>query len=159
MKDMLLYISGPITPRNGFTFEQNREVAEPIFFECIRMGIPAFAPHFQPQGGMIDYEVWMEYDFAVLKRCTAMLMLPRWEESPGALRERAFAISAGIKIYNSLQELKEEYGESRGVREAATRKVRSRNRTQNIVGEERSDERLQQSDSEGAHRPSEQSQD
>lgn len=148
---MLLYISGPITPRNGYTFEQNREVAEPIFFECIRMGIPAFAPHFQPQGGMIDYEVWMEYDFAVLKRCTHILMLPRWQESPGALRERAFAISAGIQIYESLDQLKEEYGKLGELSKVIGRKVRSRTRNQDRVGQERSDERLQESNGEGAH--------
>lgn len=148
---MLLYLSGPITPRNGYTFEQNREVIEPIFFECIRMGIPAFAPHFQPQGAMIGYETWMEYDFAVLKRCTHILMCPRWQESPGALRERAFAISAGIQIYESLDQLKEEYGKLGELSETSGRKVSRRARNKDRVGENRDNERLQESNSEGAH--------
>jgi len=158
MRDMFVYLAGPITARNGYTIEDNKIIAEQVLYQCLKIGIPCFMPPIIPHSE-VDYETCLQYDNAVIRRCTHMLMLPRWDESPGALKERALAIELGIPIIDSFEELKETYGEPRGVRETATRKVRGRNRTQNIVGEERSDERLQQGNSEGAHHTSEQSQD
>lgn len=149
MKNVLVYLSGPITPRNGYTVEDNRASAEKIFLDLIRMGIPCFCPHFTPIAEeWVDYETWIQYDFAILTRCTHMLMLPRWENSPGALRERAEAIRLGMQIFDSLEEIKEMYGETNPVNTIRTRK---RTSGKNRMGTEGNNERLQQSDGEGAH--------
>lgn len=159
MKDMLVYLSGPITPRDGYTFEDNQKSAGVIFLECIKMGIPAFCPQLLPQADGIDYETWMEYDLAMLERSTHVLMLPRWESSPGALRERSYAIQMGKPIIENIIQLRTQYGGDSGVRGDSTRKVRGGNKKQNKLGKERSDERLQQGDSEGVNHTGEQTQD
>ncbi len=154
MQDMLVYLAGPITARNGYTIEDNKKVAEATLYECLRMGIPCFMPPIIPHSE-VDYETCLEYDNAVIRRCTAMLMLPRWHESPGALKERALAIELDMEIFDSIEELRKAHGELRTIPETTGRKARTRTRKENRVGTDRSDERLQNSNSESAHHPEE----
>ncbi len=108
MKDCLVYLSGPITATNGYTVTQNVASALVVFLDCIRRGIPAFAPQFTaafPNAFDVPYETWMAYDFAVIDRCTHMLMLPRWETSAGAKREKDYAFLRGIQTFYQLDEL------------------------------------------------------
>ena len=108
MKPVLVYLSGPITAAHGYSVEQNVASAVAVYFDCIRRGIPAFAPQMGaafPEAFDIGYEQWMAYDFAVIDRCTHMLMLPRWETSPGAVREKDYAFLKGIQAFYQLDEL------------------------------------------------------
>lgn len=108
LKGVLVYISGPITPKHGFTVEQNVAEAMKTFNELIRRGIPAFPPQFCaafPSNFDIEYQVWLEYDFAVLDFCTHMLMLPRWRSSDGAMKEMAYAEKKHIPILFDIGDL------------------------------------------------------
>lgn len=102
--DIFVYISGPMTPRNGFTEKQNCDEAMLVFERLLDLGIPAFAPQ-----AFIDvslsYETMMTYDLAVINRCTHMLMMPRWKTSPGANRERIHAMNLPIPVYESIEDL------------------------------------------------------
>jgi hypothetical protein len=44
----------------------------------------------------------MDFDFAVIDRCTHVLMLPRWEFSSGARRERDYALDHGKPVIYDL---------------------------------------------------------
>jgi len=108
--DVLVYLSGPITPRDGFTVADNMAQATRVFVDLLRRGIPAFCPHltagaFDVDAGLVDYETWLAYDLAIVARCTHVLMLPRWRSSPGAVRERALALSRTIPVLESVLSL------------------------------------------------------
>ncbi len=108
MKPVLVYLSGPITPRDGYTVADNVQVAVEFFIECIKHGIPAFAPQLGaqfPQAFEVPYETWMAYDFAIIDRCTHVLMLPRWETSNGAKREKDYAFLKGLPTFYALEDL------------------------------------------------------
>ena len=108
MKGVLVYISGPISPSNGLIVERNVVNALEVFFDLSRRRIPAFCPHIQaiyPSAHQIDYRLWMDYDLAVIDRCTHMLMLENFRESKGALEEMAYAVKIKIPIAYSINEL------------------------------------------------------
>ena len=107
--DVFVYLSGPITARDGHSVEQNVADALTVFLACLRLGLPAFCPHlsgaFPSAHADVPYNVWMAYDFAVIDRCTHLLMLPRWDTSRGAIREREYATRRGLPVADSLAEL------------------------------------------------------
>lgn len=107
-QDILVYISGPITAKDGYLVEMNVADGLKIFLELTQLDIPSFCPQLMgafPSSSFIKYEKWMDYDFAVIRRCTHMLMLPRAIHSDGAMRERDFAISLKLPIAHSISEL------------------------------------------------------
>lgn len=106
-RDVFVYLSGPITAKHGYSVEQNVASAVKVYLRCLRLGIPAFCPHLSgafPSAFEIDYETWLAYDFAVIDRCTHVVMLPRWQSSAGAVREREYAQQRGIPCFASLDE-------------------------------------------------------
>lgn len=108
-KDVFVYLSGPITAKHGATIEENVAAGVRVFLDCLRAGLPVFCPHlsaaFPTAWTAVDYEAWMAYDFAVIDRCTHVLMLPRWETSSGAVREKDYAEQRGIPVVFSVDEL------------------------------------------------------
>lgn len=106
--NVLVYLSGPITAKDGYSVEQNVASALAVLLDCTRRGVPAIAPQLGaafPSAFDIDYETWMRYDFAVIDRCTHMLMLPRWETSSGAVREVKYAHKHSLPVHESLDAL------------------------------------------------------
>ena len=108
-RDVFVYLSGPITPKHGYTIEENVASAAKVYWECLRRGVPAFCPHlsgaFPTAFSDIDYQTWIAYDLAVIDRCTHVLMLPRWETSSGALVERDYAATRGLPVLTHIDEL------------------------------------------------------
>jgi hypothetical protein len=108
LRDVLVYISGPITAKGDRTVDQNVADAAAVYLRLIERGIPAFCPHLSalvPEAFDIAYETWIAYDMALIDRCTHLLMLPHWELSNGALLERAYAREDGKPIAYSEDEL------------------------------------------------------
>lgn len=107
--DVFIYLSGPITAKNGFSIERNVADALPIFYDCIARGLPAFLPHFSAMAPtsfqVAEYATWMDYDYRIIDRCTHVLMLQRWETSTGAALEREYAMNKRMPIFYSLREL------------------------------------------------------
>jgi len=105
---VLVYISGPITSKNGYTIEENVAAGVKIYLDLIHLGIPAYCPQMVaafPSAFNISWERWLEVDYAVIQRCTHMLMMPRWRESKGAIEERTFADAANLRVCESIPEL------------------------------------------------------
>lgn len=103
----MVYLSGPITAKEGVSVEENVAAGLRVFLECIRLGIPAFCPQltgaFPSAHADVPYDAWMRYDFAIIDRCTHVVMLPRWETSVGAQREMAYALDKGIPVLQTSQ--------------------------------------------------------
>lgn len=108
-RDVFVYISGPMSAKNGFLVEENVAAGLRAFLDCLQRGIPAFCPHlsgaFPSSWSAVNWEAWLEYDLAVIDRCTHVLMLPRWETSAGAVKERAYAEQIGKPIVNSIDDV------------------------------------------------------
>ena len=107
-KDVFVYIAGPIAPLGGYTIEENVAEASKMFLKLSQLGIPAYCPHLTallPTAHTFDYKLWTDIDFAIIDRCTHMIMLPRWAESKGATEELLYADSHGIPAFRSLPEL------------------------------------------------------
>lgn len=106
--DVFVYISGPITAKGGYLIEENVAVGLKVFLDLINLGVPAYCPQLTaafPSAFNIPWQVWIELDYAVIGRCTHMLMLPRWRDSRGALEERIFADAHNVRVCESLPEL------------------------------------------------------
>lgn len=108
-RDLFVYISGPMTAKHGFSVEENVAAGLRVFLECLKRGIPAFCPHlsgaFPSAWADVPWDQWLEYDLAVIDRCTHVVMLPRWETSAGAVKERDYAVQLGIPVMLSLDEV------------------------------------------------------
>lgn len=111
--NVLVYISGPITPKDGIISEENVVQGLRMHLNLTEKGIPSHCPHLvggYPSAWKISWEKWLALDFAILNRCTHIIMLPRWRESAGALEERVYADAHGIPVAESLDELIEMLG-------------------------------------------------
>ena len=103
--DVLVYISGPITAKDGFTLEENVAAGVQLFLQLTARVIPAFCPHLCGTFADITWARWMEYDLAVLPRCTHILLLPRWWRSRGARAEVACAIGHDLTVLTDISQL------------------------------------------------------
>lgn len=107
--DIYVYISGPMTAKNGHSIERNLAEGVDLFLDLLRLGIPAHCPHlngFPPScWSAVDHATWVALDKVVIDRCTHLLMMDRWVSSTGARLEHDHAASKGIPIAYSLPEL------------------------------------------------------
>jgi len=112
-KRVLVYISGPMTANDGRTMEQNTADGVAVYLDLLRRGIPAFSPHlsgaFPSAWTALSHQDWIEYDFAIIDRCTHMLMMDRWDTSKGASLEFEYA-KGRCPVAFSVDELLEQVG-------------------------------------------------
>ena len=108
-KDLFVYISGPMTAKDGRTVEDNVADGLRVYWELLSHGIPAFCPHlsgaFPTAWSLLPHEQWLAYDYAVIDRCTHVLLMPRWASSAGARLEKSYAESIGKPVVTSIAEL------------------------------------------------------
>ena len=103
----ILYISGPYSAGNGRTVADNIVVARRYAVAAANAGWMPFTPHlntahFEVDCPDVSHEEWLAGDLAILDRLDpatdAMLLLPDWIESPGAVREYHRAVARGIEV-------------------------------------------------------------
>ena len=80
--------------------------------ELARLGYGFFNPHqhsahFEVITPEVGPDFWYTLDFHFLRYCDALLLLPGWQESKGAVMERDLAESLGMPVYHSIGELLE----------------------------------------------------
>lgn len=109
LQNVLVYISGPMTAKDGRTIEENTAAGVRVYLDLLQRGIPAFSPHlsgaFPSAWTALSHADWLAYDFAIINRCTHVLMMPRWETSAGAVREYDYAKVGGVPVFFSADEL------------------------------------------------------
>lgn len=102
---MRIYLAGPITRGDQFA---NVATAIREATKLLEAGHQPFVPHLSCLWHMIaqvDYERWMEWDFAWIEVCEALVRLPG--PSTGSDREVLFAIKRGIPVYFGVDEFLE----------------------------------------------------
>ncbi len=110
-RDLFVYISGPMTAKYGRSIEQNTADGVAVYLSLLGRGIPCFCPHlsgaFPSAWTALDHGSWLNYDLAVIDRCTHVLLMDRWETSAGAVIEKEYAEKIGKPIIRSIDELPE----------------------------------------------------
>ena len=109
-KGVLVYLSGPITPKGMRTAEDNVVQGLAFHIALANEGIPNIAPQLVgmfPSAWNVKWTTWIDFDLAILDFCTHVLMLPGWRESRGANMEYDYALTKGIPIFESLPALRE----------------------------------------------------
>jgi len=108
-KDLFVYLSGPITAKHGRMAEENVTAGLRMHLTLVNTGIPNVCPQltgaFPSAWTVVEYDRWMAYDYAVIDRCTHVLMLEGWEGSTGAQLEKAYAERKGIPVVYSVSDL------------------------------------------------------
>lgn len=106
---MKVYVAGPMGPEDGPLRSENIRRGKEAGIKLALEGHSPFIPHlWDSLVGMegessIDYESKLRMDFDWLAVCGCMLRLPG--VSPGADRERTFADSLGIPVFDTMEEL------------------------------------------------------
>ena len=90
---MKVYLSGKITGRNNW--ERDFERAEVMIRDLMPDAV-VLNPKILPAG--LEYEKYMQIDFAMLAICDLMVLLPGWDTSNGVMQEIELANYLGIKI-------------------------------------------------------------
>jgi hypothetical protein len=104
-----LFLSGPYNPGGGcceyqvLKYITNAEKWSVRIRQAAQGRAAIFCPHKNSAhlGGAMPYDFWIAECFAFLAVCDACVMLPGWESSPGAQRERAFALAHGVRVFDT----------------------------------------------------------
>lgn len=96
------FVSGPYRAPTVQGIVQNIREAETVALGLWQFGFAAICPH--KNTGLLDGaapdEVWLRGDLEILRRCDLVVMLPRWEKSEGATKERDRALELGIPVFD-----------------------------------------------------------
>jgi hypothetical protein len=96
---MRIYISGAIAGNE----EENTLIARKVAIELWERGYSTFCPHLNTIDFHKDCKCgWEDYirgDLEILSVFEAIVMLPNWMTSKGAVREREFARYLGMPVY------------------------------------------------------------
>ena len=79
------------------------------YFNPTCSGLGSLAEKLAKQNGTTFYEEILLLDLVELKKCDAVLMLPDWEQSPGALTEYQYAKATRKKFFFAKREHAEEF--------------------------------------------------
>lgn len=102
---MLIYLAGPIRPKDGKTMEENVAYAKSVALELWKMGYAVICPHANTDLpiSLADKEceenIWLNGDKEMLLKCDALVLLPNYRGSKGTEGECEFALANGIPIY------------------------------------------------------------
>jgi len=88
---MKVYISGPMTGKEGMNFDSFRKAEERLKEEHTVLN-----PIALPEG--LSYNEYMQIDMAMVSVADAIYLLEGWNESPGAMTELRHAISLKKKV-------------------------------------------------------------
>lgn len=109
MRKTTVYIAGPMTNGSGNSFNMAKiHEAIEMFFRLIELGYAPHCPHLTVfcefmQPHRILYQGWLELDMTYVEMSDVVMRIPG--DSKGADREVAFAVSKGIPVVHSLEEL------------------------------------------------------
>ena len=110
-----IYIAGAYSANNIITVLDNMRRGMRAATEVLLLGYAPFAPWFDYHFSLmlldneqLDINDYYEYSVAWLAVCDAVLVLPNSEYSNGTKRELEYAVSRGIPVFHSIDELRQE---------------------------------------------------
>ena len=106
----VVYVAGPFSAPTPEGIYENVMAAVEFGQKVRAMGFVPMVPHAAvlPMGTTeAEYEAALAECFELLSRCDAVLLMPTWQQSPGARRERDFAERLGLPVFEGLEQLQE----------------------------------------------------
>ena len=95
----VLYTAGRYSGEIDINIQKAREIAIKLW----EMGYAVVCPHLNSAHMERDckakYEDFLAGDFEIIERCNAVIMIPGWQNSNGACKEKLHAEKMGIPVY------------------------------------------------------------
>lgn len=101
----VIYVAGKYSANSWSGIEDNIRKAEAASIKLFKLGWAVITPHKNTahyeiyEDDDLTYETWIKADLEMLRRSDAVFMLDGWNNSKGAMLERAEAEKRGMKIY------------------------------------------------------------
>jgi hypothetical protein len=101
---MLLYTAGAYSANAGVgTVDENIAVARDVAVTLWDMGYTVICPHLNTAhfDDEIDLpnEVYVDRDLLIVERCDGIVMMPKWQQSRGAVRELEHALKHELEVF------------------------------------------------------------
>ena len=99
---MNAYIAGPYSAKTIKQREKNIRKAWDIGFELAKIGFFPITPHCNSahMDPAQPHEFWLKGDIELMRRAADLIVLiPGWNESPGAVREKEAGVKFRLPIY------------------------------------------------------------
>lgn len=110
--EIFVYVAGPYSARTSWQTDRNIQRAREAGAELVRAGLFPVVPHANTAhyDGLADYEFFATGTMTLMRRtCDAVLLLPNWADSAGAVLERAQAEKDGIPVFTSVGVIQEHF--------------------------------------------------
>lgn len=99
---MLIYVAGPYRAYDEKTVDYNIAIARSAAIALWKKGHAVICPHtnsaHMDEAGISD-EQFIAGDLVMVARCDAIVLLPNWQKSIGAIQEYEYAKSLGLEIF------------------------------------------------------------
>ena len=107
---MIVYVSGPYSADSDEEIQDNCLIARKYALDIWNAGHYCVSPHMntwrlEKQGCKAHYNDYLKLDFQLICICNAIFMLPNWEKSNGACKEKEFAEEIGLPVYYDLKDI------------------------------------------------------
>jgi len=108
-KIKLVYTCGPFTAATHWLIKQNVDAAEKYSLEIAKLGAMPVCPHKMTDNfhGLLTPEFWYEATLQLMRRCDAVLLLPGWDRSKGAMEEWEEAKRLKLPMFSTVSQLHE----------------------------------------------------
>lgn len=99
---IVVYLAGPYSANEHGSISENIIKARKIAIEMWEQGYAVICPHLNTAHFEVDcqcdYEDYMRGDFAIIHKVDAVVMIPGWQDSKGAVMERNLALRLGKEV-------------------------------------------------------------
>jgi hypothetical protein len=99
----VVYVAGRFRGKTAWHVAENVRAAEQVGYHVAAAGAMPLIPHANTAhfDGTMTAEFWLEGTMELLRRCDAVMMVPGWLDSKGALAERAEAQRIGLPVFSA----------------------------------------------------------
>lgn len=103
----VVYIAGPYSGPDALAVEHHVRAAEEAAYELYRRGMAPVCPHTTTRyhDASVSYDFMCRATMATMLRCDAVLVLPNWRKSKGAVAEVEAAREVGLPVFDTYDAL------------------------------------------------------